>query len=563
MAQRKYITLLLLLIVFFSSAYAAAWLDTDMGNISREEVTITGPGYNIRGTLYAPKEQVGKTPAIALAHGVSNSKEVLSGVALELAKNGYVALTIDEKGHGESDTGIGLTDSTLGLGSAVAYLASLPYVDANRIGIGGHSMGAGAVRAVVSTDAKIAATILIGGGTGDGETYSPLTTTSPRNLLFIVGRNDVLFDLKSLDVSLRSAFGATEAIVPGEVYGEFGDGTARKLVVLQSIHLVEPLDPATATEIVDWVNRSLKPHISYPMPVKPQTYLVREALMGVSLIAFVTAVVPISQVVNDLIPGGPGESPQVRRRFLRERSVLVLWSLLGLVLYLPTMFLGTIITFPPLIFGSSMAWWLLTTGIVGLIILLVAAARQPRGSVNIFGFLRESFRIRDIALGLAVLAVLYTMAYLSYAFWAEKIRFIVPIFPPLTPIRAGVFPPFIPFYIVYFVSEGLYIHVYRQRQTAGSAAGNAARTILLKLTPYLVLLAAQYLPMFAFDYRLLPGFLGFFIEFIWAIIPLFIVSTFVSWWLYRFTGRIWAGVLLNALLFAWASAGLFPFTAFR
>jgi dienelactone hydrolase len=563
MVQRRYLTLLILLIIFSGSTYAAALLDTDMGNVSREDVTIAGPGYSIRGTLYTPKGLVGKTPALALVHGVSNSREVFSGVALELARNGYVALTIDEKGHGESDPGVGVTDPTLGLGSAVAYLASLPYVDANRIGMGGHSMGAGAVRAVVSADAKIATTILIGGGTDDSEIYPPLTTTSPKNLLFIVGRNDVLFDLDSLDANLRPAFGTTEAIVPGAVYGEFGDGTARKLVVLEAIHLVEPLDPATAREIVEWANRSLKPHISYPMPVKPQTYLVREALMGVSLIAFVAAVVPISQVVNDLIPGRPIESPQVRHRFLRERSVLLLWSLLGLVLYLPAMFLGTIITFPPLIFGSSMAWWLLTTGVVGLVILLVAASRQPKGNVDILRYLRESFRVRDTALGLVVAGILYAMAYASYALFTEKIRFIVPIFPPLTPSRAGVFPLFIPFYLIYFVSEGLYLHVYRQRQMAGSAAGNAARTILLKLAPYLALLKIQYLPMFALNYRLLPGFLGFFIEFIWAIIPLFVISTFVSWWSYRFTGRIWAGVLLNAILFAWASAGLFPFTAFR
>ena len=88
------------------------------------------------------------------------------------------------------------------------------------------------------------------------------------------------------------------------------------------------------------------------------------------------------------------------------------------------------------------------------------------------------------------------------------------------------------------------------------------RTLFLKLAPYLALLTIQYLPMFAANYRLIPGYLGFFIEFIWAIVPLLAISTFSSWWLYRHTGRIWAGVVLNTLLFAWASAGLFPFTAF-
>jgi hypothetical protein len=89
------------------------------------------------------------------------------------------------------------------------------------------------------------------------------------------------------------------------------------------------------------------------------------------------------------------------------------------------------------------------------------------------------------------------------------------------------------------------------------------RTLLLKLTPYFALLTLQYLPMFLANYRLLSGQLGFFIEFIWAIVPLLAISTFASWWLYRYTGRIWAGVLLNTLLFAWVCAGLFPFTAFR
>ena len=98
MVQRRYLTLLLVLIVFFGSAYAASLINTDFGGVNVTEVTIPAQGYTIRGTLYTPKDITGKAPAFALAHGISNTKEVLSGVALELARNGYVALTIDEKG---------------------------------------------------------------------------------------------------------------------------------------------------------------------------------------------------------------------------------------------------------------------------------------------------------------------------------------------------------------------------------------------------------------------------------------------------------------------------------
>lgn len=562
MVQRRYLTLLLVLVIFFGSAYGASLINDDFGALSVTEVTIPAQGYTIRGTLYAPKSVSGKIPAFALAHGVSNSKEVLSGIALELARNGYVALTIDEKGHGESDAGYDFTDPTLGLSAAVTYLSSLPYVNANLIGVCGHSMGAGAVRATVSENPSIAATVLIGGGQGDAG-YTPMDATHPQNLLFVVGRNDVLFDITSLDTYLRPVFGTSDQIIPGKVYGQFGDGTARELIILEAIHLVEPIDRATIEGIITWANSALRPEVSYPLTVKAQTYLLREGLMTVSLLALIASIIPLSQVLNGLLPGGVGEPVGVRSRFLRERRVFTLWSLTGLILYLPAMFLGTVIPFPPLLFGASMAWWLFTTGVVGLLIFALLARRKPKGSVALLGYLRESFKVRDIALGTILVSLLYGLAWVTATFLGEKIRFIVPLFPPLIPSRAEVLPLFLPFYLIYFISEGLYLHVYRQRQMAGSAVGNMTRTLLLKLAPYIALLAIQYLPMFIANYKLIPGYLGFFIEFIWAIVPLLAISTFSSWWLYRHTGRIWAGVVLNTLLFAWASAGLFPFTAFH
>jgi len=560
MVQRRYTTLVLILAVFFGSVFASAQIGRDFGTVRVEEVTIPADGYIIRGTLYTPVGASG-VPAFALAHGVSNAKETLGGLALELARNGYVALTIDEKGHGESDTGVGVTDTALGLEAAVEYLATLPAVNPNLIGVAGHSMGAGAVRATITRNPGIAAAVLIGGGQGDTN-YTPMNSTFPHNLLFIVGREDVLFNVTSLNAYLRTAFGVTDPITPGVTYGQFGDGTARKLVIVESIHLTEPVTPATVNEVVSWANTALKSYVSYPLTVKSQTYLIREALMLVALVALVASIMPLSEILNGVIPGGVGEPAQVRHRFLRERRVLLQWSLLGLVLYLPAMYLGTIIQFPPLLFGASMAWWLLVSGVAGLLLLAVMALRS-KGSVDILGYLKDSFNARDVTMGVALFIILYALAYASDARLGETLRLLVPIFPSLIASRAYFFPLFIPFYLVYFTAEGLYMHVYRQRQTAGTTAGNMARTVLLKLAPYLALLAIQYTPMFLADYKLISGQLGFFIEFIWAIVPLLMISTFVSWWYYRHTGRIWAGVVLNALLFAWVCAGLFPFTAFR
>lgn len=560
MVQRRYIVLAVMLTIFLGSAYAASALDDDFGTLRVREVSIQGPGYKIAGKIYIPASISDPTPAFALGHGVSNGKEVLSGVALELARNGYIALTVDLRGHGGTDAGIGIVDPTLGLNSAVTYLSTSPYVDPTRIGIIGHSMGAGSATAVASSDRDIAALVLIGGGVGS--TSSPnMTTTQPSNLLVIVGRNDVLFNVTSLEFQLMPVFGSPYPVVPEIIYGEFGDRSARKLVVPEAVHLTEPADPATASEIVAWANSALYPMVSYPMPVRAQTYLLRDLLSAVSLLTLIGLIVPISQVLNGSLPGSLGEPPSVPRRFMRERTVLLGVGLLCLVLFLPAMLLGNIVGFPPLVFGSSLAWWLLVTGLCTLMVLLLLAQRQS-GEVGIIRYLRDSFRVRDVGIAVLVFVSIYALTYLSYTLLLQKPSIIVPIFQPLVPARSVVFPLFLPFFAVYFLAEGLFLHVYRERQGAGSTAGNLTRTLTLRLAPYLLLLAAQYVPMFIANYRLLPGYAAFFVEFLLLIVPLLAASVFVSWALYRYTGRIWCGMALNTLLFAWASAGLFPFAGF-
>ena len=129
-----------------------------------------------------------------------------------------------------------------------------------------------------------------------------MDATHPRNLLFIVGRNDVLFNLTNLDAYLRPVFGTTDQIVPGRVYGQFGDGTARELIVLETIHLVEPIDRVSVEGVISWANSALRPEVSYPLIVKSQTYLFREGLMTLSLLSFVASIIPLSQIINGLLP---------------------------------------------------------------------------------------------------------------------------------------------------------------------------------------------------------------------------------------------------------------------
>ena len=557
---RSFLTFTLLASIAFSLVWYASWLDHGEGSIDIREVAIPVNGYTIAGRLYTPSNLIMKsssTPAVLFCHGISNAKETLSGLALETTRFGFISLTIDLAGHGESGGKIGGTDTSLGAVAAFDYLISLPEVDQSRIGVVGHSLGAGAVREVAAKR-KVSATIFIGGATGIGGEPA-LTVDWPPNMLIAVGEEDVLIDLTNLKTTLRTVFSTQDSIRNGESYGSFDKKTARMLFSTPTIHLLEPLDTNISAQTLRWLQSSFYPNMEILKLIKSPLYPLRETAIGIALTCLITSTLPFAAFLEGILPGRLGEQTKIRSRFLRERNVLLGWGLLGLLLYAPAMLGGSIIAFPPQIFGSGMAWWLLSSGIAGFIILYLLGKKQPSGSFNLVDAIRESFKPRDVILSIISAGYLYLCINTSQIAFGEKLRLIVPILPVLNNLRAPIFPLYIPFFLAYFTVEGFYLHIYRGRQYAGKQASNLIRTASLKLAPYLLLLAIQYGIMFATGNRFIPGFAGFFIEFIWAIVPMFIFSTGISWGMYKFTGRIGAGIVLNSIVFAWICTGLFPF----
>jgi len=100
--------------------------------------------YNFHFRVFSPKTATSETPApgIVCAHGGDNTLELQMPFYLELARRGYVVISMDMAGHGESDAAIdGLTSGSYGMLAAVEYLMSMPNVDKDAIGLTGHSMG--------------------------------------------------------------------------------------------------------------------------------------------------------------------------------------------------------------------------------------------------------------------------------------------------------------------------------------------------------------------------------------------------------------------------------------
>ena len=131
----------------------------DKTNTAVEGVTVKGVVKS--GILYRPKSATmsNRLPAVVLTHGYLNNREHQLPFAVELARRGFVVLTIDREGHGnyENETDASALMATNGLYDAVKYVYNLPYVDTAKIGISGHSMGGYTTAMTLYNDATTAA----------------------------------------------------------------------------------------------------------------------------------------------------------------------------------------------------------------------------------------------------------------------------------------------------------------------------------------------------------------------------------------------------------------------
>jgi dienelactone hydrolase len=175
------------------------WEGAGLGSVER----VTFPAQNgstLRGWVFTPPSSVpqpeGGYPGVVITDGsVQGYQHLYFWAAQDLAANGYIAMTYDVQGQGDSDlagsdcpgdcSGVpfqqaynfyqGAEDSLSFFVSDANPAAS--QLDADRVGLAGHSLGAGAVSQVGQCDARVKAIVawdnLSAPSTCSGATIAP------------------------------------------------------------------------------------------------------------------------------------------------------------------------------------------------------------------------------------------------------------------------------------------------------------------------------------------------------------------------------------------------------
>ena len=111
-----------------------------------ETVTIDGSVGKLVGEVRRPALKARKAPVVIICHGLTGwrSENHLMAINDTLLAHGYATVRFDFNGHGESEgefKDMTLDNEIADLGCIYDYVASLDWVDRERIAVAGHSQG--------------------------------------------------------------------------------------------------------------------------------------------------------------------------------------------------------------------------------------------------------------------------------------------------------------------------------------------------------------------------------------------------------------------------------------
>lgn len=128
-------------------------------NIVVENIELESQGHKLLGRVYRPNAP-GRFPAVVLCHGYPGDNKNMD-LAEEVALNGFVVLIFYYPGAWGSGGTFSLRGLDTSSRDAIEYLISQPFVDSDRVGVIGYSMGAVPVAKRLSVDSRLRTGIFI------------------------------------------------------------------------------------------------------------------------------------------------------------------------------------------------------------------------------------------------------------------------------------------------------------------------------------------------------------------------------------------------------------------
>lgn len=575
------------LVLVVLGSLIAHLVQVDFGHVQVKEVKIANKdGRTLSAFLFIPRgvNSENPAPAVLTMHGYINSKETQSGFNIEFARRGYVVLAMDMAGHGYSEqVKGGLANPARGADDGLLYLASLPFVDKNNIAVEGHSMGGWSVLSAAGMYPDLVRTVILVGSSSETFGAPKVTAESKFNFAVIFSRYDEFSRLmwgveRARDIvktqKLKIAFGTEEDVIPGKLYGNFEDESARKLYIPNCTHPGQHLSREAIGYAIEFLQDSIKPP-KYVDP-KDQIWPWKEFGTLVALIGVLMFVLSygacllktgyFSSLAHKPVDFGPSKGI----------SSVIAW-LIGF-------FLATAIpaftffrfqqpggktpvpnAFWPQALTIGFARWATFNALIALGLFLVwhfLYHRRRGANAVTYGLAlrgeKTKFSLKNLwkTFALAVSVVFATHIVLSIVYWAFKVdfRFWVVALKPMDFARFWIFIKFLPPFALFAFVNSLVLNGHLKSKVFKSEALTTTvwmvSSALANCLGISVLVALQVGKLFATETLFFPtqpllGIVAYQFVFLTA------VAGMVSAFFYRRTGSVYVGAFVNALFVTW------------
>lgn len=594
--KRNGFWLILSLALMLVSAIGASAVQTNAGQVTVKDMRWeTSTGQLMSALLFKPNDVTAdnKAPAIVISHGWWNNREMQDANYVELARRGYVVVSIDMYGHGNSDylNYADLAAGGTGMYDAVKLVADLPYVDTDKIGVSGHSNGARAANFSIAIDNAadtqlIAAVLLVD---NDGV----YTDAESDNAYFnMYGARDAGIVADQYDEFFFRSYSAEGAVLtpPREFIGTpnaqsflnygtdpadadevrdndtvYTDGESGAMRVIYTPAQTHPWGTISSTTVADQLE-FFDQAFGEPtaIPAGSQIWQVKETFTTIGLIAWGIFLVAFARFLlttrafAGLNYEGPRELAASSRKglawFWGGLGVSALFSGVSYVLLSQNPAMGGIaFNAVDSIFTQGavffIATWAAINGVAGLVIMVVSYLlfgrknNQDLRAVGVLPGWKKFFH--GLGLSAVVVAAAFGIVFILDYFFKTDFRLWVIAVKAFTPDKLWIGLLYLPFFLIYFVANSVAINGFNRFTIRGKEWINTAVLALFNSLAPIILVVAQY-TTFANTGYTIDGFGGIFSIWLFPVIVILAATAVISRKIYRATNNPYIGGFINA-----------------
>lgn len=640
--RKSLIMLIIAMIVILVSSFFASMIqsagfsvtvtdirgESNSGALYEEDGVTPVAGQEVKGSvtsgiLFMPNDasESNKLPAVVLTHGYLNNRELQLQNAIELARRGFIVLTIDREGHGHYEsTGANALTTFAALYDAAKYVYNLPEVDKRYVGVSGHSMGGFSTNMALFSDFGATQGRIISAGLIQGydvtEPGSDLYAYYSENLTvgLLKAMDDEFFFNSTFADGTKSicreylhstsaasfvgvtGYGNTKDAINIENGGIYIDGKLTTIkegtkasapfrVIYESneIHPLNHFSIESAASVVNFFYTAFgTPDGHDYIASGSQTWWIKEAFSTIGLAAFFFMIFPLVSCLLALpcfasLKKKDDFDLDVNLPSIKKGGVvgvtrnLTYWGAGIVCMLFGGFMLETIYTdwgpklipqnyvFPQDTTGNVAAWAAIC-GIFALVVIgicwffnsLAARSASKNGEAVVCG---SPFRcanidllsfIKTIVLTFTVVVALYLVVWINWALWTVDFRLWTLDVKVFTLNMIPTMLRYAPIFFIYYAVSAIGNAGYRLKDLpewatiAINAAFNCVGVLIVVLIQYITFRSTGVLWQSNMN-------LGYIVVF--PLIPVLAIATIISRVLYKKTGNIWLGAMINTLLF--------------